>query len=430
MSAQKALERTVDLVRTDVFPKASAAEVVAALTGTRVRLRADERELSSVEGQTVVATTAIVAAQSGVELVLDLADVPLLPDQPPLRGAGFDDAVLELTSDLITPANRDDGGDVDLTINFGATPSAGRPALRLAPVETGFELTPHDRPRSRSWSESEAFAAMFGGVAAGAETFRTAMRTLARNGHRPILAKAAREPLPMQLAVPRTTRTGDLGAIDVISAGAMTQGMLFALLRVPDISAQVRVFDDDLLDWPNLNRYPLARQALLEHPKAMLLERYSTSAIEISGIQARFDEHLAGLVKLQSLVAIGVDHIPSRWQAQAAAPGAVVVGATSHFEVVVSSHPAGEPCAGCFYQDDGDDDRAIPTASFVSTFAGILQACRLLSQPSERPRAHLIRAAPLNLAGARPMVELGVARRTNCPAKCRERVLGGTQDQT
>ena len=49
-----------------------------------------------------------------------------------------------------------------------------------------------------------------------------------------------------------------------------------------------------------------------------------------------YDDKLAPRVQLARRVAIGVDDIPSRWRAQRYAPGAVIVGATSHFEVVVS----------------------------------------------------------------------------------------------
>jgi hypothetical protein len=420
MSAQRSLERTVELVRSDIYPDASAEEVVASLTRTRVRLSADERELSSAAGQTALVTTAIVAAQSGIELVLDLADVPLMPDQPPLQGARLTDALTAHAGKLITPASLDDGAPTDLSITFGTTTARNEPSLRLSPTNGGFRLTPDVSVPSRSWAESDQFPALFGGVAAGAEAFRTAMRTLAAAGHRPTLPKAAREPLPVALQVEPPTRSGDLGAIDVISAGAITQGMLFALLRIPDIAAQIRVFDKDTFDWPNLNRYPLGDQGLLKTVKVTLLENFATTDVSIAGIQAPFDEALAPTVTLAPLVMVGVDHIPSRWLVQHHALGTVLVGATSHFEVVVSEHPPGEPCAGCLYRDGEDDGGEIPTVSFVSTFAGILQAHRLLRANSDPPRAAQLRAAPLNLAGSHPVMELGVTFRSDCPVAVSE----------
>ena len=137
MSVQLALERTVELVRGDVFPNARDAEVLASLTGTRLRLCADERELSSAAGQTALVTTVIVAAQSGIELALDLADVPLMPNQPPLQGTRLTEALLKLTRDLVTPAYLHNGAAVDMTVTFGATRSPEVPTLRLSPTSEG-----------------------------------------------------------------------------------------------------------------------------------------------------------------------------------------------------------------------------------------------------------------------------------------------------
>lgn len=420
MNTTRALERTVDLVRSDIFPDASCAEVIAALTGVRVRLQASERDVSCAAGQTALTTSAIVAAQSGVQLIIDVADVPLLPNQPPLRGERLIDALLEHTSDLITRATIDDGGEADMTIAFGSTRARDAAALHLAPQAHGFALTPGDVGELQAWSAGELFAALFGGVAVGAEAFRAGMRTLASRGHIPALAKAVREPRAVRLAIARPDSIVELGPLDVISAGAITNGMLFALLRVPGIAAELRIFDKDVFDWPNLNRYLLGRRSLLNQPKALLLERYATPTLQVEGVPARFDDELAGRLQLAPLVAVGVDDIPSRWRAQRAALGTVVVGGTSHFEVVVSEHPPGEPCAGCLYRDGEDDGRPIPTVSFVSAFAGIMQAyCLLASAPTPKRPARQFRAAPLNLAGSDPIVEFGVARRAVCPAQCR-----------
>jgi hypothetical protein len=417
MSAAKALARTVGLVRADVFPQVSDDEAIAALTEVRMRLVADERNLSCAAGQTALVTAAIVAAQSGAELVLELPDVQLIGDQPPLRGERLAEALLDLTSDLIVPALRGEGQRSDLTIAMGSTPVSPVPEgfARLAPVADGFELVPGGTT-GRAWSGDEPFGALFGGVAAGAEAFRAAMRRLSARGHDAQLGHAARELQLVRLRTPEPTGSRDLGRLDVISAGAITHGMLFALLRVPGVDAALRVFDDDVFDWPNLNRYLLGRRSLRGENKAELLAADSRHGLPIQAVPRRFDDELAARAELADRVAIGVDDIPSRWRAQRHAPGIVVVGATSHFEVVVSEHPPGMACAGCLYPDGADDDRPIPTVSFVSAFSGILQAYRLLNRP--RSGARQTRAAPVNLAGSDPLSELGVMPRRGCPAGC------------
>jgi molybdopterin/thiamine biosynthesis adenylyltransferase len=216
--------------------------------------------------------------------------------------------------------------------------------------------------------------------------------------------------------MPEPRGNPSLGRLDVISAGAITHGMLFALLRVPGVDAALRVFDDDEFDWPNLNRYLLGRRSSRGENKAMLLAANSHGDLRIEAVPRRYDDNLATRAQLADRVAIGVDDIPSRWRAQRHAPGAVVVGATSHFEVVVSEHFPGTACAGCLYPDGAGDGRPIPTVSFVSAFAGILQAYRLLDAP--RREARQTRAAPVNLAGSELVSELGVMPRRGCSAGC------------
>jgi hypothetical protein len=104
---------------------------------------------------------------------------------------------------------------------------------RLAPVAHGFELVPGDIGGAAAWSGDEPFGALFGGVAAGAEAFRAGMRWLSARGHDAKLRHAARELQPIRLQMPEPKGRRDLGRLDVISAAAITHGMLFALLRVP-----------------------------------------------------------------------------------------------------------------------------------------------------------------------------------------------------
>ena len=42
--------------------------------------------------------------------------------------------------------------------------------------------------------------------------------------------------------------------MDLISGGAITNAALYALLRIPEITAAIRVIEPETLDLPNLNR--------------------------------------------------------------------------------------------------------------------------------------------------------------------------------
>lgn len=53
----------------------------------------------------------------------------------------------------------------------------------------------------------------------------------------------------------------------MISGGAITNAALYALLRMPAVTAAMRIIEPDMLDVPNLNRYALARQSMTGWPE-------------------------------------------------------------------------------------------------------------------------------------------------------------------
>src|SRR5439155_947563 len=114
------------------------------------------------------------------------------------------------------------------------------------------------------------------------------------------------------------------------------------------------------------------------------------------------------------------DDIPSRWIVQATNPEWLGVGGTSHFGVSCSSHMAGQPCAGCLHPRDDPGDGPIPTVSFVSFWAGLSLAARLvrhaLGHPYEDSQQHLW-LWPLRMDHAEHAWSR-VAIRDDCPVGC------------
>jgi hypothetical protein len=224
---------------------------------------------------------------------------------------------------------------------------------------------------------------------------------------------------PQRYRVDRLLR---LGNIDAISGGAITNAALFALLRMPGISGAVRVIEHDLLAISNLNRYALARLSMVTWPKATVLEAFSTSGLRIARRVEKLDPTtLAQLGPMAPRILVGVDHIPSRWLAQrAAGPGWVCVGSSSHDFVLVSTHPVGAPCAGCVHPVDDDFTGDTPTVSFVSFWAGLVQALELVAHAGGRAgaRARSTEIWPFGLdnpRGIRPYPHAAVA---SCPVRC------------
>jgi len=96
------------------------------------------------------------------------------------------------------------------------------------------------------------------------------------------------------------------------------------------------------------------------------------------------------------------------------------VSGTSHFLAMSSSDQPDGPCAGCAHPRDEQGDGPIPTISFVSLWAGILQAIDLLSQASgQEPAGHYTMCHPLGLSGTRPLIRGKLSPAAKCPVPCR-----------
>jgi hypothetical protein len=410
-----ALARTTLLVKRDIYPSLSDETIATALGTTRVRLTASEAALSTTNGQTALVTAAILAAQLGVELHLDFNEVELLTQQPPLLGEGLRESLLDLSEDLITPAQID--GDGEFNIAVGAEPAGV--GVGLAADDWRFALATH----GGAFAGDLPFGAGLGAVAAAAELFRHVMVRLGKDaGAESLREHPLRGPLPASYRLaPLDWRPSDLGLVDSISAGALTTAALYLLLRVPGLQMELRLIDGDTGTLSNLNRYLLLRRSLLDVPKTEGLATYATGLIGIKSEPHRFDaEHEAAIRPLAGRVIVGVDDIPSRWRAQIAARRWIGVAATSHLEVVVSEHIPNSPCAGCLHpRDDPGAAEAIPTVSFVSAMSGFLLAYRLMRDGIGCPSPSQTLAYPFNLAGERPLWDGPLAARPDCPVGCR-----------
>jgi molybdopterin/thiamine biosynthesis adenylyltransferase len=213
----------------------------------------------------------------------------------------------------------------------------------------------------------------------------------------------------------------DVGAIDVVSAGAIANACLFSLLRIDRFAGSARIFDSDVAEITNLNRYPLLRRSLLGEFKVALLAEFSTDSFRIEPVAARLDlKTLEWAEPLRNRVLVGVDDIPSRWLAQERCSGWLCVAGTSHFTAMVSEHTLATPCAACLHpRDDPTAPAELPTISFTSMIAGVLQAYRVLASVSGVMPAKPTLAATFNLGAERAVAPIGLVANPACPITCK-----------
>lgn len=429
MIPEHALDRTARLINMDLFAgKASAEQIIDGLLATTVLLRADMANLSSANGQTALCTLFGQIAMMGIGIDLDIPEVPLLIPQPPLRGDELRTAMLEYASDLIPGMRCGSGlGAADLSFVLGDGTTAGiTHALRVTGTGWSCTVGPADRVAPHRWDGDWPIGPLLAAASAAPEALRAALQRIASATGDQLSAEFDSQPgHPARIdlserAVPHAPL--NLGRVDVISGGAITNATVYALLRVPELSADLRVIEPETLDFTNLNRYPLARRSDEKQPKIRVLEGYSCGSFKISGVQARFDDSWPALLgSLAPRLLVGADQIPVRWAVQQAAPRWLQVSGTSHFFAMASSHHPDGPCAGCAHPIDERGDEPIPTISFVSLWAGILQALDLLNEASGRPAAgHYTMCYPFGLPGGRPIIRGKLDGVGNCPVGCPE----------
>jgi molybdopterin/thiamine biosynthesis adenylyltransferase len=416
MNIYETLSRTALLVQRSILPELTAREIVDGLAGLRVRLAADGPTAESIAGQTALTASLVISVQSGARVQLDVPDAALAVAQPPLEGEDLATALREHADELGFPVACDTA-PVDIAFVFGdASPGAAGSVFQVSCDDWSCRLDTRSGVGARG---AAPFGGMLAGVAVGAESFRSALRLLAQRTRQlaqhdlvsPQVLTAALPPLPCEPV--------DVGTVDVVSAGAITNAALFTLLRVGGLRGALRIIDDDTAAESNLNRYLLLRRRDLGRLKAMQLTDYSTRSLTLEAEPSRFqDVTLPALTPLAAQVLVGVDDIPSRWLVQRQEPDWLGLAATTDFEVLVSAHGPGTPCAGCLHPYDIPAAGEIPTVAFVSAAAGTLLAYRLLARHHGLALAAPTLAYPFNLASPRAISAVGLAARSDCRVGC------------
>lgn len=380
---QKALSRTLLLMRDDVTDAAADEELLHALLSTTIVIAANEGSVQGHSAQTAVVTLALLLARSGHRVYVVGPHVQLRASQPPLDGIDLLDS-LRLVDSVLMPISRIEcrapSEMVDLQVLIGASSSVARATSTIRLTAGAWSASMEEFARGEVEGEI-AIGGMLAAVMASVEAFKRSMWKLRRYARAKryfdeLYADAAGARIV--LAPEDTTLIPDVGIATFISAGAITNSTLFALARVQGLRGQVCIFDDDHVEPSNLNRYMLMTRSHVGARKVDALGAVDFQGLLMTGLPTRF----TGNERLNGRVLIGADDIPTRWRVQELTPDWLCVGATSHWMAMVSCHSATSSCAGCAHPRDDVAPGPIPTVAFVSFWAGLLQAVRLLKDRS------------------------------------------------
>ncbi len=427
MTASEQLNRTILLCRDYVVDGLSDDEICHCFQSLRVLCISDLENLSCHSGQTALVTTVSLLSRMGMQVGLRIPELPLLLPQPPLSGSSVAQALLESSEALVTAATGrlEDGFNPDLIFLLGNTKGVDSlaPVWRLSGGDWYGELAMEGMMKVPPWEAHWPIGSMVSAVLATGEAFKFVMRSL------PLRDQADR--IYFKLSPRCTWNFGplpipsaelDLGEVDIISAGAICQAALYVLMRLPNVHLWGRVFDDDISDWSNLNRNMLTLLSDVGLKKVSVVVKCCGARLRLEPIARRFANGSSEVRGLASRVLVGVDDIPSRWQAQRFAPGWLAVSGTSHFSVSSSTHSPGQPCSGCLHPvDDAAGANPVPTVSFVSFWAGLAMAVRLIREALASPyplnQQHLW-LTPLRMDLPHAAMWLPIAPRRDCPVPC------------
>lgn len=427
MTALEELNRTILLCRDYVVDALSDEEICQCFQSRKVLCVSDLRNLSSHSGQTALVTLVSLLSRMGMQVGLSIPEVALLSPQPPLLGQSVRESLIASGETLVTGATVrcDSDFNPEMIFVLGNTEIGSSHAVswRLCGTDWQGALSMEKTAGSQPWAAEWPVGSMVSAALAANEAFKFVMRCL------PLRDQAARVFFEPSRScdwnfgsVPLPKGSVDLGQVDVISAGAISQASLYAVMRFPRVQMRGRIFDDDLTAASNLNRNMLSVVTDVGTSKVQVVARCCGTKLQFDPVPKRFFGNSFEVRELAPRVLVGVDDIPSRWEVQRHTLGWVAVSGTSHFSISSSAHSPNEPCCGCLHPvDDPAGANPIPTVSFVSFWAGLAMAVRLLREvlasPYSPDRQHLW-LTPLRMDQPRAAMWLPVAPRHDCPVHC------------
>lgn len=370
-------------------------QIVEALREMSVCVVADSQNLRCHSGQSCLVTFVQLVQAMGCRVKLVMPEMPIMGPQPPLVGSDLRGALVEYGRDSMPDSSIelvDRPSDIDLVFVLGDCPFEWprNYAWRLyGGAWWGAVTTVNDR--ASRWAGEFPVGACVAAAIAAAEPFKAIVRSLiSRFRRRPFATEQFDVTLAAKVDLAPGVGASDfvlLGDVDVTSAGAISMASMHCLLRCPDLAASFRIIDPDVLGLPNMNRAPLTLLSNLGEAKVDAIARWSRPPeVLITGIQKRLNATAAlELADFAPSCLVGCDDIPTRWLVQERMPQWVAVGSTADFFTLTSEHTPNTPCARCLHREDDNFRGTVATVSFVSYWAGLLIAARLLRRAAGYP---------------------------------------------
>lgn len=152
--------------------------------------------------------------------------------------------------------------------------------------------------------------------------------------------------------------TVDLGEVHLVGLGAIGNGAVWALSKVPGLSGRLHLVDHEQVDLTNLQRYVLASMSDVGASKVALAKGFMEgTGLEAHAHPERWGAYLAAREDWQlETVAVAVDSAEDRIGVQASLPRWVFNAWTQPADLGVSRHAldGAQACLACLYLPKGE----------------------------------------------------------------------------
>src|SRR5438445_7234751 len=274
------LTGTILLCRDYLADGVSEDEICQAFQGCQVLCVSDLRNLSSYSGQTALVTLVSLVSRMRVQVSVDIPEVSMISPQPPFSGSFLRRSLLASSERLITGATIRASAHINAEMTFVLGDSQVNDSHSRLSRLTGTEWSGAlaSEGRAQAWTTRWPIGSMISAALAAGEVFKFVMRKLPVREE----GKTLFEPSICSEwdfgSIPAPIQGIDLGEVDIISAGAICQSALYALVRIPNVHMHGRIFDDDVTAPSNLNRNMLTLMIDVGLPKVKLVtERCGTN---------------------------------------------------------------------------------------------------------------------------------------------------------
>jgi hypothetical protein len=149
----------------------------------------------------------------------------------------------------------------------------------------------------------------------------------------------------------------DLGDAYLVGLGAIGNGAMWALGRLPVLKGTLHAVDHDIADFSNLQRYVMTLQNDVGQPKSRLARNLlKRDGLRIIGHRLTWGDYVSTRKKRSfERVAVALDNAPDRISLQASLPRWIVNAWTQELDLGISRHRFGDgkACLACLYMPSG-----------------------------------------------------------------------------